>query len=135
MSTPSRTQKLRALVDLVNKASETVIGEWEKQDSLNQCQSESSESALPSWELYNAQRTIISACGSFTELMHNPQLRLIEVSAEFLESRALHIAAEHRIADVLAGAGSNGVPIDTVASKIGINALKLGMAHSHRQSV
>jgi hypothetical protein len=131
MSSQDRTQNLRSLVELVTKASETVIDEWAKEGTGN--------SPLPSWELYNAQRTIIAACGVFSELVHDQRLRLWEVSTSFFESRALHIAAEHRVADILARldpTGKEGVSIDTLSAETGINALKLGECYElHRANV
>lgn len=120
MSTSARAQKLLALVDLVASASQTVIQEWEKADTT-------SDTGLPSFELYNAQRTIIGACGAFSELVNNPHHRLLEVSAGYFESRALHIAVEHRIAEVLATVDqSQGMHVKDLAAKIGINVQKLG---------
>ena len=124
MSLQERTEKLLALVDLVTKASHTVIEEWRKesaQPSINSTQ-------LPSWDMYNAQRTIIAACGAFSELVQDPRRRLMEVVTGYSESRAMHIALQLRFADVLARldpSGANGVHIDALAAEVGIHPTKL----------
>ena len=56
----------------------------------------------------------------------DPHVRLIEIGASFLEARALHIVAEKRIPDLLAKEGKDGVGIEELAQKIGLEALKLG---------
>ena len=53
----------------------------------------------------------------------DPRVRLIEIGASFLEARALHIVAEKRIPDLLAG---GEVRIEELAQKAGLEALKLG---------
>ena len=129
MSHPSRASKLLSLVDLINKASQTILREWEKEEPLPLDASRTGyDPPLPTWELYNAQRTIVSACGAFAALVQNPQLRLLEISAGFFESRALHIAVEHRIPDILARTGlkEGGAHIEDLSTEIGIDPLKLG---------
>lgn len=128
MVDPTRAQKLRALVALLSEACETIVEEWEKEESpaTKEMEEKHTGGRLPSWQLYNAQRVVIGACGAFTELVHNPQLRLLEVSTAYFESRALHIAAEHRIADIVGAADPNvGVPIHIISKTIGINEQKL----------
>ena len=128
MTSSPRAKKLLALVDLVNKTSQTIINEWEKEDSLASATDVPRDSpSLPSWELYNAQRTILSACGAFSELVHDPQLHLLEMSVEYFEARALHVAAEHRIADILAQTdpAMTGIYIGDLSEKVGIDARKL----------
>ena len=121
MSSTNRAQKLRSLVDLITKASATVIDECAKEGP--------EDNAMPSWELYNAQRTIVGACGVFTDLVHDPRVRIWEISTSFFESRALHVVVEHRVADALHRLDPQrveGVHIDTLSKDIGINGLKLG---------
>ena len=64
----------------------------------------------------------------------DPRVRLIEIGASFLEARALHIVAEKRIPDLLAKEGKDGVGIEVLAEKTGLEALKLGefMRKRHR---
>ena len=124
MSLQERTQKLLAIVDLVNSASRTVIEEWTKQAA-----DPTANERLPSWELHNARRTIIAACGSLTELVHDPRRRLMEVVTGFSESRAMHIAVELRFADILARldpTNTNGVSLETLSAEVGIHPTKLG---------
>ena len=129
MSAADRSQKLLALVDLVTQSAHAAIEEWHKEE----LSPEAETTDLPSWELHNAQRTIIAACGAITDLVHDPQLRIFEVAAGFLEARALHVATEHRVADILdkhGGGGNRGVPIDALAEHVGIDDQKLGLCTS-----
>ncbi|KDQ12506.1 hypothetical protein BOTBODRAFT_134671 [Botryobasidium botryosum FD-172 SS1] len=125
----ARAKQLLELVDIVTSAAKTVITEWEKEDA-NPITDESIEAKmsprLPTFELYNARKTIIAAAGSFIELAVEPQSRLLEVGAAYFESRALHIAAEHRVADLLAKADPNeGLSAKEISQVIGIHPQKL----------
>ena len=75
---------------------------------------------------------MLAAVGMVTELVSDPSSRLLEVSSQYFEARALRIAAERRIPDLLAkgqGQGQlvdgesergdeNGVSIDLLADRI-----------------
>ena len=129
MSAADRSQKLLALVDLVTQAAQAAIEEWNKEELSPGAET----TTLPSWELHNAQRTIVAACGAITDLVHDPQLRIFEVASGFVEARALHVAAEHRVADVLdkhGGEVNRGVSIDELGAHIGIDGQKLGLCTS-----
>lgn len=61
--------------------------------------------------------------------MSDPSNRLLEVSSQYWESRGLFIAAERRIANLIA-AGDNGsgkgVGTETLAKQTGVETGKLG---------
>lgn len=61
-----------------------------------------------------------------TELVSPPSNRLLEVPTQYFESRGLHIAASQHIPDLLAPAGDEGLDLETLAAKAGIEARKLG---------
>ncbi|GBE80928.1 O-methyltransferase gedA [Sparassis crispa] len=125
MAPSPRTEKLLALVDLVANAAQIVAEEWEKEEDAASVKGYQG-TPLPTVELYNAQRTIISACGSFTELVHAPQSRLLEVAAEYFEARALHIATEQRVADHLSKVDRTvGMSVFELSKIIGIIPQKL----------
>ncbi|XXH01906.1 hypothetical protein Hte_008268 [Hypoxylon texense] len=122
MSHSSQIEKLRKIVSLITEASETVIAEWES----NPGTVEAPEGVqLPSRSLFNAQRILFAAAGSIEELVGDPAMRLISLSSQFFESRALHIAAEHHVADILHGHDDAGVHAGVIAKKIGIDEQKL----------
>ncbi|RMZ83963.1 hypothetical protein DV737_g1338, partial [Chaetothyriales sp. CBS 132003] len=111
----AESQELVQTVDLLTKAAQTVVSEWKKEaDILNNPATTTRPHAypitatLPSHGLYEAQRIVLAATGKLTELVSEPSERLIEVAAQYQESRALYIAAERRIADILAGQGGGG---------------------------
>ncbi|KAJ2985293.1 hypothetical protein NUW58_g5614 [Xylaria curta] len=86
---------------------------------------EKNEPSLPARPLFDAQRALLAAAGLLTELVSEPQNRLLEVSSQYFEARALHIITDKRIPDVLAKSGDKGVNIETLASTVGIEYRKL----------
>lgn len=121
--------KLVQLIELISSTSRTLLDEWAKEsadsngDRIDDAASPLSQS-LPSRSLYQAQRTLLAAAGVLTELVSEPSNRLLEVSSSYFESRALHIAAEKRVPDLLAGK-EGGVEIGVLAEKTGIEGRKL----------
>ncbi|KAI1275971.1 S-adenosyl-L-methionine-dependent methyltransferase [Xylaria sp. FL0933] len=93
--------------------------------TLRHSHGEGKEGTLPSKPLFNAQRTLLAAAGMITELVSEPQSRLLEVSSQYFEARALHIAAGHRIPDLIAKNGPRGLGAETLASHTGIESRKL----------
>ncbi|KAI8630832.1 S-adenosyl-L-methionine-dependent methyltransferase [Xylariaceae sp. FL1651] len=93
--------------------------------TLRHSASEKDEGSLPAKPLFDAQRTLLAAAGMITELVSEPQSRLLEVSSQYFEARALHIAASHRIPDILAQHGQEGLDIKSLAGKVGIESRKL----------
>jgi hypothetical protein len=91
--------------------------------------SENGKDSLPPKALFDAQRTILSAAGMLTELGSTPSNRLLEVSTQYFEARALHIAAEKRIPDMLAGFDESGVAVEELAEQVGCDAAKLCQYH------
>ncbi|KAL9034022.1 MAG: hypothetical protein Q9214_007235, partial [Letrouitia sp. 1 TL-2023] len=71
------------------------------------------------------QRTILAITGALTELVSEAPSRVNEVTSQFWESRALAIAAERRIPDLLKDAGEEGIDVQEIANSTGIEGLKL----------
>ncbi|THH22374.1 hypothetical protein EUX98_g8214 [Antrodiella citrinella] len=122
MSTEGKAECLRAVVKLLVEASEVVINEWEKEEQ----EPNSKTTGLPSHELHNARRTALGAIGAYRELVVDPSAHLMEITLQFFESRALHIATEVRIADILDEGDHNnaGVHIDEISRRTGIKSHK-----------
>lgn len=125
-------KKLRQLAIMIQEATETVIGEWSSKSKTTQTTAASTsgtvkdELNIPSHKLYQAQRVLAAAAGSIEELVSDPSLRLVGFSSQYWESRALHVAAEHRLADLIeAGGGSSGVHVKELAKEVGIEEKKL----------
>ncbi|KAI1146766.1 S-adenosyl-L-methionine-dependent methyltransferase [Nemania diffusa] len=93
--------------------------------TLRNSPGEGNEGTLPSKPLFDAQRTLLSAAGMITELVSEPQGRLLEVSSQYFEARALHIVASHRVPDLIAKNEPGGLSIETLASQTGIESRKL----------
>lgn len=127
MSSSPRVQKLLALIDLVNTAAQTVVQEWTKEDLQAQPERKT-EDSIPSLRLYDAQRTIIGSCGGLSELLLHPEHLISEVALGFFQSRALHVAAENHIADILATAEhGSGMSIKKIGARAALDPHKLGM--------
>ncbi|CUS10370.1 unnamed protein product [Tuber aestivum] len=116
-------EQLLALSDIISKNARIVINEWAK-NPIDIPDTKDGVS-LPSHELYQARREILAAAGMLTEVIDEPQHRLLEVSSQYFESRALHIAAEHRIPDILKSHDKEGVSVQDLSAKIGIESKKL----------
>lgn len=116
-ATHIETQKLVEVGNLIQSSIQAIVDEGPKQ-----CPG---ASATPSWALYEAQRTIISATGSLLELVSDPSMRLMEFSGQYWESRALAIAVAKRIPDLLSSS-DHGVTLDEIASATGVEIGKLG---------
>ncbi|KAL9638637.1 MAG: hypothetical protein Q9204_001426 [Flavoplaca sp. TL-2023a] len=120
--------QLLELSELFNTNVQTVIQEWAKEQEPDANNDGASPDMLPSLRLYEAQRTLLALTGKLTELVAEPSLRIMEVGCQYWESRALYIACERRIPDMLAAPADvkNGVSIKTLGAKTGIEADKLG---------
>lgn len=68
----------------------------------------------------------MGACGMGMDLVQDPTQRLSVLAASFFDSRALRIAAEARIADILDGVDPReGIFIDVIAARVGCSAPQL----------
>ena len=119
-----RERSRKTTVDVVNllKTSElltqtvrTVIEEWSKEEQPQvsgpgKFEHGGTPKVLSSRKLHEVQRTILAITGTLTELVSEPPKRVIEVATQYWKSRALSIAAERRIPNLLAAAGENGIP-------------------------
>jgi hypothetical protein len=134
--TSAEADQLIQMGKLLNEAIQTVTEEWKNEkfskshtngaNGVNGASNDANTAdTLPSWPLYQAQRTILSLTGALTELVAEPSHRLTELMGEYWESRALFIATERRIPDLLHEAGDEGMEITELAKKTGIEHLKL----------
>ncbi|KAL8784354.1 MAG: hypothetical protein Q9213_004006 [Squamulea squamosa] len=121
---PEEADKLLLLADLLRDATLTVKEEWAKEDFSGPVVKDTAR-ILPSVRLWEATKTIETISGALVELVCEPNQRVQQVLTQFFESRALFIAAERRIPDLLAEAGAQGMDIDVLAAKTGIEASKL----------
>jgi hypothetical protein len=138
--TSAEADQLIHMSKLLSEAVQTVTEEWKK-ESFSKKQTNGSNGVkgatsngdistadiLPSWPLYQAQRTIHALTGALTELVAEPPHRLTELMGQYWESRALYIAVERRIPDLLHEAGEEGLETSEIAKKVGIEPLKLCM--------
>lgn len=118
--------RLLELADLIQNTAKVIINQWAVAEE-RPVKSHESESAIASPALFNAQKTLLSAAGLLTELVSDPSSRLLEVSSQYNEARALHIAAELRVADIIAKSPDQRASIQTLSEATGIERRKLGM--------
>lgn len=118
--------KLRQLSGLITKAIDETITILES--SSHDASGKPVVGNPPEWPLFDKRRTLLAAAGLLTELVSDPSNRLLEVSSQYFEARALHIAADARIPDLLSTSGSRGLHVQDLSSKIGIESRKLCMS-------
>jgi hypothetical protein len=132
MPTLSDAHQLLQLADLTRDSVHRIIAEWAKVPAASPGKQggpvDDGEANLPSRELFEAQRTLVATTGKLVELISDPSSRLLEVSSQYNESRCLHIAAVLRIPDLLAENGDEGMSMERIAEKVGIETRKLGMS-------
>ena len=120
--------RLLQLSSLLRDSAQIVVDEWASEAEIigkaNVAKADNPR-ILPSRKLHDAQRTILAITGSLTEIVAEPYSRIQEVACQYWESRALYIAAERRIPDLLAKAGEDGMDIQEIGQKTGIEYLKL----------
>ncbi|KAL8940715.1 MAG: hypothetical protein Q9216_002665 [Gyalolechia sp. 2 TL-2023] len=123
---PQEADDLLLLSDLLRDAALTVKEEWAKEDFSGTGPAvRDTARILPSVRLWEATKTIEAISGALVELVSEPHQRIQQVLSQFFESRALFIAAERRIPDLLDEAGELGLDIEILANKTGIEASKL----------
>ncbi|KAL4963710.1 O-methyltransferase tpcA [Aspergillus stella-maris] len=121
---------LLQLAELFKQAAEIIVDEWSKEDfsvsnGVKSLGSQSSARVLPSHRLHEAQRTVLAITGAATELVVEPYSRIQEVACQYFESRALFIAAERLIPDLLEAAGDDGLSVTEIAVSTGLEPRKL----------
>ena len=130
MERPPRTladaAQLLQVSELISTNIRKVIDAWADEASPSTDPSAASTSQiLPSPALHEAQRTLLAATGTLTELVSEPSVRVIELGCQYWESRALYIAVERHIPDLLASADGASLMADELSPKVGIEARKL----------
>ncbi|KAF2836623.1 O-methyltransferase A [Patellaria atrata CBS 101060] len=80
---------------------------------------------FPTKEIFDVQRNLLAAAGKLTELVSSPSNRLLEVSSQYFEARALHVVVDKRVADILNAAHGGCMGIETLATRVGIEPGKL----------
>ena len=125
---PTDGTKLLEVSGLIAKHAQTVVEEWAKEHQIGTSNNDASPDILPSQSLYEAQRTLLALTGTVTELVADPSLRILEMGCQYWESRALFIACERRIPDLLAAPNvdtSIGMSAQQLGKMTGIEHLKL----------
>lgn len=119
--------QLLQLTQLISATALDIINEWSGEGTEKSLANGSGGSSdlLPSQSLYDAQQKMLAAAGKLTELVAEPSSRIIELGCQYWESRALLVAADKRIPDLLARAGDRGMTAEEIGKATGIEHLKL----------
>ena len=128
--TPAERKQLIDLGLLLSDNIKVVTEEWAKEDYTTDPNGRDDvifdqANILPSRRLHEAQRSILAISGSLNELLIEPANRLQEFAGQFWEARALAVAAERRIPDLLHNAGDDGVDVKTLSKETGVESAKL----------
>jgi hypothetical protein len=118
--------QLREIFTLLSTAVEKLASEWELRSSKDPLHTDTKgvDSSVSHVE-YNTVKTVLAAVGSLESLILEPHARVISLSISYTIARALHIAAENNIAEVLARAGDDGLLAADLARSTGIEEKKL----------
>lgn len=135
MTTPGPThaiRELREVVAILTKAVEDLTCEWESSakhdipNGSNGIHASTRNSDVLHMEK-RAVKTIQAALGSIESLVLDSHSRLLNLAASHLIARALHIAVEHNIAELLAEAeadGKCGLSAANIATMVGVEEWK-----------
>ena len=126
--------QLFRLCELLTTSVRTIVDEWGKESEADTVSSDSSQKpphrSLPSPALHQAQRTVLAITGSLTELVSEAPSRVLEVACQYWESRALFIAAERRVPDLIADAKNKCLSSAQLGSATGVESRKMGKHRS-----
>lgn len=123
MSSAGKAEQLRSLVRLFSDAAEVAISEWESQEKPP---ASDAGHTVPSSALHNACRTILGVSGMCADLCQEPGIRLTEIACYNFLARALHIAVQSGIPDILAEAEpQTGMSSHEISRRTGIHEQKL----------
>ncbi|OAL29887.1 hypothetical protein AYO22_01793 [Fonsecaea multimorphosa] len=130
--------QLREVLALLSAAVESLASEWESSPghddaAASATDTENAAAATTTTKNTNtvshaendAVKVIIAALGSIESLVLDPHTRLLNLSMSYLIARALHVAAEHGVAELLARAEQGGVSAVQLAKETGIEEGKL----------
>lgn len=118
----SPARQLRHILKLLNDSGERLAKEWET--SENDVEALSNHTQTTRAE-HDAVRVMLACFGSLQSLISSPYMYLSTLSMTYVISRALHVAADHNIADHLARGGVNGISAAQLAQLTSVEEGKL----------
>ncbi|KAL9583819.1 MAG: hypothetical protein Q9212_002492, partial [Teloschistes hypoglaucus] len=120
LKTVADAAQLLQISELITSNIRRVIDAWA--DEATGSKDSKDSKTLPSPALHEAQRTLLAATGTLVELVSEPSVRVLELACQYWESRALYIAAERRIPDLLA---TEPLSASELSARVGIEQGKL----------
>ena len=117
--------QLRETLALLSTAVEKIASEWEQRSDNRDIHAKMGADLSISHVEHDAVKMVLAAIGSLESLIVEPHMRLNILSSSYTIPRALHIAAEKNVAEVLAQGKNNGVHAADLARSTGIEEKKL----------
>jgi hypothetical protein len=118
--------QLREILALLSTAVEQLACEWESRLGTGICHAElENVGSNVTHAEYKTVKTVLAAVGSLESLIVEPHAHLFSMATSYTIARALHVAAENNVAEVLAGAGEGGLRAAELATSTGIEEKKL----------
>lgn len=121
-----RAKELREVGQLLSQSIETLASEWEHDGTCNGAENGARPAGVSQVQ-YDASRTIQACIGSLTSLVTSPHTRLTSLAMSYTIARALHLAVEHNIPELLAQSGDDGTSAATLAASTGLDTGKLSL--------
>lgn len=129
-------QQLRDVLKLLSEGVERLASEWESSPTRAPVGSGKDRVGdTVSHAEYDAVKVILAACGSLESLVLDPCTRLSTLSMSYILARALHVAAEYNVAELLARGGHEGIRASDLAASTGIEEGKLCRSAKRENSV
>jgi hypothetical protein len=117
--------QLREILFLLSTAVEKIASEWEPRLSGSLHAKIDDAELILSHAEHDAIKTVQAAVGSLESLIVEPHMQLVCMATSFTIARALHIAAEGNVAELLSQAGKEGLSVTDLARETGIEEKKL----------
>ncbi|KAI5302094.1 hypothetical protein KEM55_001311, partial [Ascosphaera atra] len=122
MARLQRAKELLQTLEITKASVEGIVAEWEKSPPKDD---DPHSETLPSQELFESTRRLLAASGKFVELTADPSYRLTQLTSQYFEARCLHTLVSMQVPNILATAGDDGMDIEELSAKSGIEARKL----------
>lgn len=118
--------QLRQVTQLLTAAVDEIATCWEDETHEETHASTESAGIARQRDRPDPVKTILAALGHIESLVTEPHRLLVDMSTSYLTSRALHIAADHDIAGIIARAGDDdGLHIGELARLAVVDQNKL----------
>lgn len=118
--------QLRQVTQLLTAAVDEIATRWEDKTLEETHVSTENVGIARQHDRPDPVKTVLAALGHVESLVTEPHRLLVDMSTSYLTSRALHIAADHDIAGIIARAdGDDGLHVEELARLAAVDQDKL----------